>query len=43
MQLRPRHHEPQLPNAEAAFDDLDLIDANLGLAAGVTSMEVCMA
>jgi hypothetical protein len=27
MQFRPCQHEPELANAEAAFDDLDRVDA----------------
>ena len=35
MQLCPGRHEPQLPDAKAAFDDLDLVDPDLRLPVGV--------
>jgi hypothetical protein len=32
MQLGPGQHEPKLPRLQCAFDHLDLVDPDLGLA-----------
>ncbi len=42
MQLGPGQHQPQLPDSQAALDDLDLVDPDLRLPIGVTGMEVRM-
>lgn len=43
MQLGPREHEPQMPDVEVAFDDLNLVDPHLRLPVGVASVKVRMA
>ncbi len=40
MKLRPGQHEPELPAGKRAVDHFEIVDANLGLAVGVASMEV---
>jgi len=39
MQLGPRQHEPQLPDVEVAFDDLDPVDPDLRLPVSMASVK----
>jgi hypothetical protein len=40
MELGPGQDEPKLPRLHCAFDHLDLVDPDLGLAAGIAGMEM---
>jgi hypothetical protein len=43
VELGPSEDKPKLTPAEGAVDDLELINAHLGLAVGVTCVEVRIA